>query len=65
MTITDKDGGNYAVSGSTTFSITEPPIPGDANGDKVVNVADIVKLVNEKAPQTDIDEVLKIIFVQK
>ena len=40
-------------------------VPGDANGDKVVNVVDIVKLVKDHAPQTDIDEVLKIIFVQK
>ena len=62
MTITDKSGGNYTVSGTTTFSITEAPVPGDANGDKVVNVADIVRLVNDHAPQTKIDEVVKIIF---
>ena len=34
----------------------------DANGDKVVNVADIVKLLNDKAPQSDIDAVVKIIM---
>ena len=34
----------------------------DANGDKVVNVADIVKLVKDGAPQSDIDAVLKIIM---
>lgn len=35
---------------------------GDANGDNVVNVADIVKLVKDKAPQADIDAVVKIIM---
>jgi len=59
VTITDKDGGNYTVSGSTTFEIV---LKGDANGDKVVNVADIVKLVKDKAPQVDIDAVMKIIM---
>ena len=34
----------------------------DANGDKVVNVADIVKLLNDKASQSDIDAVVKIIM---
>ena len=37
-------------------------LAGDANGDKVVNVADIVKLLNDKAPQSDIDAVVKIIM---
>ena len=40
-------------------------VPGDANDDKVVNVADIVKLVNDNAPQSDIDEVVKIIMQNK
>ena len=59
VTITDKAGGNYTVNGSTTFKIV---VKGDANGDKVVNVADIVRLVNDKAPQADIDAVVKIIL---
>jgi endo-1,4-beta-D-glucanase Y len=59
VTITDKDGGNYTINGSTTFKIV---VKGDANGDKVVNVADIVRLVNDKAPQADIDAVVKIIL---
>ena len=37
-------------------------IKGDANGDKEVTVADIVKLVNDKAPQSEIDEVVDIIM---
>ena len=37
-------------------------LAGDANGDKVVNVADIVKLLNDKASQSDIDAVVKIIM---
>ena len=40
-------------------------VPGDANDDKVVNVADIVKLVKDNAPQSDIDEVVKIIMQNK
>jgi hypothetical protein len=59
VTITDKDGGNYAVSGSTTFDIFHKS---DANGDKLVNAADIVKLVKDHAPQSDIDAVVKIIM---
>ena len=38
-------------------------IVGDANGDKEVDVADIVKLVNNNAPQADIDTVVKIIMM--
>lgn len=37
-------------------------IKSDANGDKVVNAADIVKLVKDHAPQSDIDAVVKIIM---
>ena len=40
-------------------------IPGDANNDKTVNVADIVKLVNDKASQSEIDEVVDIIMKKK
>ena len=43
--ITDKAGGNYTVSGTTTFVIV---LRGDANGDNKVNVADIVAIVNHK-----------------
>ena len=46
VTITDKTGGNYTVSGSTTFVIV---LRGDANGDNKVDVADIVEMVNAKA----------------
>lgn len=38
-------------------------IEGDANRDKHVDVADIVKLVNDNAPQNDIDTVLNIIMM--
>lgn len=37
-------------------------VPGDINGDKVVNVADIVKAINDGKSQDDIDEVVKIII---
>jgi uncharacterized repeat protein (TIGR02543 family) len=60
--IVDKDGGNYTVSGSATFEIV---LMGDANGDKKVDAADIVRLVNDNAPQSDIDEVVKIIMQNK
>ena len=60
--IVDKDGGNYTVSGSTTFDIFHKS---DTNRDKKVNAADIVKLVNDNAPQSDIDEVVKIIMQNK
>ena len=46
--ITDKDGGNYTVSGFTTFWIG---IRGDANGDNKVDAADIVEMVNETKGQ--------------
>ena len=59
VTITDNEGGNYAVSGSTTFDIFHKS---DANRDKVVNAADIVKLVKDHAPQSDIDAVVKTIM---
>ena len=59
VTITDKEGGNYVVSGSTTFEIF---LKGDANRDKKVNAADIVKLVKDKAPQSEIDAVVKTIL---
>ena len=56
VTITDKDGGNYIVSGSTTFEIL---LKGDANGDKKVNVADIVEMVNAKNGKASAKFVLK------
>jgi uncharacterized repeat protein (TIGR02543 family) len=60
--IVDKDGGNYTVSGSATFDIFHKS---DTNRDKKVNVADIVRLVKDKAPKSDIDAVVKIIMGQK
>ena len=45
VTVTDKEGGNYIVSGTTTFKIV---VKGDANGDKVVNVADLVEMIDAK-----------------
>lgn len=59
VTITDKEGGNYTVSGSETFEIF---LKGDINGDKVVNVADIVKAINDGRSQKDIKEIEKIIM---
>lgn len=59
VTITDNEGGNYAVSGTTTFDIFHKS---DANRDKKINAADIVRLVNDNASQSDIDEVVKIIM---
>ena len=38
VTITDTDGGNYTVSGSTTFSITAPEEPSIVNNDEPVSV---------------------------
>lgn len=48
VTITDKDGGNYTVSGSATFEIG---LKGDANDDNKVDAADIVEMVNETKGQ--------------
>lgn len=48
VTITDKDGGDYIVSGSATFEIG---LKGDANGDNKVDAADIVEMVNETKGQ--------------
>ena len=59
VTITDKEGGNYTVSGSETFEIT---LTGDINGDKVVNVADIVKAINEGQSQEEIEKIENIIM---
>jgi uncharacterized repeat protein (TIGR02543 family) len=60
--IVDKDGGNYTVSGSATFDIFHKS---DTNRDKKVDAADIVRLVNDKAPKSDIDAVVKIIMQNK
>ena len=51
VTITDKDGGNYTVSGSATFEIG---LKGDANGDNKVDAADIVEMVNETKGQPSV-----------
>ena len=61
VTITDNTGGNYTVSGSTTFTIV---LKGDANGDGKVDVADIVKAINDGKPQTEINEIKNIIMGQ-
>ena len=37
-------------------------LKGDINGDNVVNVADIVKAINDGKPQDDIDEMVNIIM---
>ena len=50
---------------SVTVIYTKANLAGDANGDKEVNVADIVRLVKDKAPKADIDAVVKIIMGQK
>jgi hypothetical protein len=66
VTITAKASSTlYSGETTTTFSIIEPVVPGDANGDKVVNVVDIVKMVNDKASQDDIDAAVKIILGNK
>ena len=49
---------------SVTVIYTKANLAGDANGDNVVNVADIVRLVKDKAPKADIDAVVKIIMGQ-
>ncbi len=68
------DGGSHTRASSATtnsvllygYNVTlKGDIPGDANGDKEVNVADIVKLVNDNAPQSEIDEVVDIIMKKK
>ena len=55
----ETDNGKTATC-KVSVKISE--ISGDANGDKEVNVADIVKLVNDHAPQADIETVVKIIM---
>ena len=50
------------AEGSTYGYIVKIIVKGDANGDRKVNVADIVKLVSDKAPQADINAVVKIIM---
>ena len=59
VTITDNEGGNYTVSGSESFKIT---LTGDINGDKVVNVADIVKAISDGKSQEEIEKIEKIIM---
>lgn len=68
------DGGSHTRASSATtnsvllygYNVTlKDDIQGDANGDKEVNVADIVKLVNDNAPQSEIDEVVDIIMKKK
>ena len=56
VTITDKEGGNYSVSGSATFVIF---VKGDANNDKKVDVADLVEMVNARDGHPSVRFVLK------
>ena len=58
VTIASKEGGSYTLNASANFQIV---LKGDANGDKKVDAADIVKLVKDGAPQAKIDEVVDII----
>jgi hypothetical protein len=63
VTITAKAASTlYSGETTTTFDIFHKS---DANRDKKVNVADIVRLVNDNASQSDIDAVVKIIMGQK
>jgi hypothetical protein len=63
VTITAKAASTlYSGETTTTFDIFHKS---DANRDKKINAADIVKLVNDNAPQSDIDEVVKIIMQNK
>ena len=63
VTITAKAASTlYSGETTTTFEIV---LMGDANGDKKVNVADIVKMVNDHASQDDIDAAVKIILGNK
>ena len=62
VTITAKAASTlYSGETTTTFDIFHKS---DANRDKKINAADIVKLVNDNAPQSDIDAVVKIIMKQ-
>ena len=56
VTITDKEGGNYSVSGSASFVIF---VKGDANNDKKVDVADLVEMVNARDGHPSVRFVLK------
>ena len=56
VTITDKEGGNYSVSGSASFVIF---VKGDANNDKKVDVADLVEMVNARDGHPSVKFVLK------
>ena len=47
------------------FTLKTIAIKGDSNNDKTVNVADVVKLVNDNASQAEIDEVVDIIMKKK
>ena len=40
----------------------EPELPGDANGDGVVNAADIVKAISDGKSQAEIDDIVKAIM---
>ena len=60
VTITDKKGGNYTVSGSATFEIG---LKGDANGDNKVDAADIDG--NGQITDADINKVTNIILAGK
>ena len=57
--------GEYGNNENVVIKLSGGSLKGDANCDKKVNVADIVKLVNDNAPQSDIDEVVKIIMQNK
>ena len=60
VTITAKAASTlYSGETTTTFDIFHKS---DANRDKKINAADIVRLVKDKAPQSDIDAVVKIIM---
>ena len=56
VTITDREGGNYSVSGSASFVIF---VKGDANNDKKVDVADLVEMVNARDVHPSVRFVLK------
>lgn len=67
------DGGSHTRASSAAANsvllygymvtlLDKDALKGDANNDKEVNVADIVKLVNDNASQSEIDEVVDIIM---
>ena len=60
------DKANQTADRGLSISLPVKALPegvkGDANGDGIVNAADIVEIINGKITDSDIDDVVKIIL---